>query len=158
MQNKKCDDNNYHRSDVISFDYNKCTGCKVCELICSFHHHNFFSTSFSRIHIFNDLFFGHNKANYCLQCTIPQCLIACPINAIDIDKKTGAKIIDKEKCDACGKCAKACPYNKEGFVLRVSPNKLSYIKCDLCDGCPQCVEWCAPKALTYLKRGSKIVE
>jgi len=153
MQRKIYDKTECINSDVIDFDYHKCTGCKVCELICSFHHYKFFSTSFSRIHVFNDIFFGHNKANYCLQCTTPQCCIICPIKAISIDKKTGVKIIDIEKCDACGKCADVCPFNKEGFVLRISPNNQNYIKCDLCNGDPQCVEWCAPKALTYIKRG-----
>jgi anaerobic carbon-monoxide dehydrogenase iron sulfur subunit len=158
MQNKKFDVSNYFKSDMINFDFKKCTGCKVCELVCSFHHYNFFSTSFSRLHIFNDIFNGHNKAHYCLQCKTPQCYIACPINAIYIDEKTGAKIIDPSKCDACGKCADACPYNKEDFVIKASPDKQNYIKCDLCNGCPECVEWCAPKALTYFKRGEHFVE
>ena len=111
---------------LLHFDYNKCTGCKVCELICSFHHYNFFSTSFSRIHIFNDYFLGIIKPIIVCSAQSLNVIIACPINAIYIDEKTGAKIIDTEKCDACGKCAEACPYNKEGFVLRMSPNKQSY--------------------------------
>ena len=153
MQEKIFEKTDYPNSAVIHFDFHRCTGCKVCELMCSFHHHDFFSTSFSRIHIFNDIFFGHNKAHFCLQCTTPQCLIACPNKAIYINETTGAKIIDTEKCDACGRCADACPFNRERFILRISPNKQNYIKCDLCNGSPQCVEWCAPKALSYLKRG-----
>jgi anaerobic carbon-monoxide dehydrogenase iron sulfur subunit len=153
MHERKLDKKDCLESDAIHFDFHKCTGCKVCELVCSFHHHNFMSTSFTRIHIFNDLFFGRNKAYFCLQCTTPQCYHACPKNAIYFDELTGAKIIDPKICDSCGKCAIACPFNKEGFVLRKTPDEQNYIKCDLCGGTPQCVEWCAPKALSYIKRG-----
>ena len=142
-------------SDTIKYDSTKCTGCKVCEMVCSFTYNGFFSPSFSRVHIFNDIFSGHNSIDICRQCDIPQCYFACPVEAIYIDKNTGGRIIDEKKCNACGKCAEACPYNKNGFILRNDPNKKIFVKCDLCDGNPKCVEWCAPKALSYVKRGEK---
>lgn len=140
-------------SDNIVFDSTKCTGCKVCELVCSFSQNNVLSPSLARIHIFNDLFFGLNRADNCRQCVSPQCYYVCPVDAIYIDENTGGRILDDEKCNGCGKCAEACPYNKEGFIIRYEPDKKVFIKCDLCWGEPKCVEWCAPKALSYIRRG-----
>ena len=34
----------------ISIEIEKCTGCKVCELVCSFKHHGEFNPTLSRIH------------------------------------------------------------------------------------------------------------
>jgi Fe-S-cluster-containing dehydrogenase component len=139
-------------SDNLSYDSKKCTGCKLCELVCSYYHNGLFKTSISRIHIFNDVFSGFNKADICRQCIEPQCYHKCPINAIYIDENTGARIIDGEKCDGCGVCANSCIFNEEKHVIKYDQDKKVFIKCDLCNGNPKCVEWCVTKALTFVKR------
>ena len=138
----------------IFFDLNKCTGCRVCELVCSFVHYNEFNPSLARIHIFNDLFTGKNRASICQQCIQASCIEACPVDAIYIDETTNALIIDSEKCVACGQCAKACPWNEGNYVIKHDEKRNLFIKCDLCGGHPHCVEWCAPKALTYDRGGA----
>lgn len=42
------------------------------------------------------------------QCAQPWCGDACRICYL-CRRKSGARIVDKEKCIACGACTKACP-------------------------------------------------
>lgn len=138
------------KSNILRYDNSVCTGCKVCELVCSFYHEKIFSQSLARLHIFNDIFYGKNRANLCLQCDDPQCYYACPVSAIIIDENTGARLIDNSLCTGCGSCAQECPYNKEGHVIKQHENENIYYKCDLCGGDPKCVEWCPTGALAYI--------
>ena len=152
MQKEMLKNSKLPYSGLLIYDSNKCTGCKVCELVCSFFHEKVFSPSLARIHIFNNIFVGNNSAYICKNCASPKCYYACPIDAIFIDNNTGIPIIDEDICDGCRECAKKCPYNNDGYIIKYNLNKNVFIKCDLCGGEPKCVEWCAPKALSYIKK------
>lgn len=143
------------KSDTLHYDPSKCTGCKLCEFVCSFVHEGTFSPNLSRIHIFNDIFSGQNKADICHHCLSPNCYYACSFNAIYIDEKNGARILDETKCTSCGACVEACPFNENGKIIKYNTNKQTYFKCDFCGGTPKCVEWCAPNALTHKKRNGE---
>jgi len=85
----------------------------------------------------------------CTQCAVPACFYACPVeDAIVIDSSTGARVIVKERCIACGRCYDACLV---GMII-YNPMRNTYGKCDLCDGSPACVKYCPTKAVTYDKR------
>ena len=134
----------------IEFDPSKCWWCLACELACSLYHEGECSRSFSRLHIELDLLNGEVTGHICRQCEFPACLYACPIEgALTIDEETGSRIINEENCIGCGLCARNCPYNGEGWVIRSRADKRKFFKCDLCGGTPQCVEICPTKALTY---------
>lgn len=139
---------------IISIDNEKCTGCRSCELACSISHEGISSPTLSRLSILRDFISGENSIEICKQCEGPECMLACPVeDAMFIDEKTGARIINEEKCIACGNCARACPFNENDSIIKYNPNKNVYIKCDLCylrkDG-PVCVQICPYGALSYV--------
>ena len=133
----------------IEFDNERCVWCRSCELICSLFHEGECNPSLSRIKISIDLFEGKAEGHVCKQCEDPECLKACPVEAIRIDEKIGIPVILEDKCVGCGLCSKACPYNDEGKILFLNPTKKVYMKCDLCSGIPQCVQVCPSKAIKY---------
>ncbi|MEM2876069.1 MAG: 4Fe-4S binding protein, partial [Candidatus Bathyarchaeia archaeon] len=61
-----------------------------------------------------------------------------PVGALSISEETGAIIVDKELCTACGNCIEACP----GRVPVIHPTEKYALICDLCDGDPQCAKVC----------------
>lgn len=77
------------------------------------------------------------------------CYLACEYDALQIDPKTGARVIDPEKCVGCGECMAACPWNM--IVHNEEADKNT--KCDLCGGDPQCVKYCPASAIKYIQLG-----
>ena len=141
------------KSGVILSDATICHGCGICELVCSLSHSGACGPAQSRIHILRDPLAGEVTVETCRQCPYPGCYYACPFGAIDIDPKTGARVIDDDRCEGCGTCAKACPSNERGTMIRPDPEKGAYLKCDLCSGLgrgPLCVEACPWGALRYV--------
>lgn len=135
----------------------KCTGCGICELICSLDHEGMCSPALSRIWIKrqeSEWFKSEVPAPYervvCAQCPgLAPCMAVCPIDgALTRDPDTGAVIINYELCTACEECVEACPY--DAMAYHEGMDKV--IKCDLCGGKPLCVEWCPPKVLRYVKK------
>jgi len=84
----------------------------------------------------------------CEHCKNPMCLKVCPTKAISRHEKTGAVIIDQEKCVACGLCQKYCPLE----MIYVNPETHKAFKCDLCQGDPECVQACPFNALELLNQ------
>ena len=132
---------------VLTFDSKSCRWCSACELACSLHHEGQCRPSAARLRLRIDQFKGKSSAVLCHQCRKPFCLLACLEEAIVIDQRTGAPVILAERCNGCGACAEACPFNKEGLVVRLDEEMGTYVKCDLCGGVPECVEVCPTSAL-----------
>jgi Fe-S-cluster-containing dehydrogenase component len=126
----------------IAADLEKCTGCGTCELICAIKKENAYNPHCSRIKILR-LYQLANMAIACRLCENPPCVIACPLDCLVQSEKTGAILVNEEKCDCCGWCIQACPYG----AIMVNPEKETVMMCDLCGGDPQCVEWCPEEAL-----------
>ena len=83
----------------------------------------------------------------CRQCPHPvPCANACPQGAIQVDPKTGARVVVKERCIGCHLCEKACPWDMMSFDDE--ENKAS--KCFLCNGDPKCVKACPAAAIRYI--------
>ena len=132
----------------------KCTGCRICEAVCSFEHFGVVTPQLSAIKVEKNFYNWLVRASphsvaisrrICLQCLgEPPCMKACSTGAIN--RSDGAVIIDKEKCTKCGLCIKACPYG----AIRFDKAKRELIKCDLCGGDPQCVKWCPAHVLEYV--------
>lgn len=117
----------------------KCTGCRLCELICSYHNFGVYSLAKSRIKI---LYYppGFDVPTLCHHCDDPKCLLACSQSAIS--KQKGLVVINEDLCDGCGKCVDACPY--DGIFL--DPANEKAIICILCG---QCVKECPTGCLTF---------
>jgi carbon-monoxide dehydrogenase iron sulfur subunit len=124
----------------------RCTGCRTCELACSMAHDNVFNPTKSRIRVqlegVPELF----TVNVCKSCGIPPCKEACPTDpkSIDRDEKVGGgMIINDDTCIKCGKCVEACPF----AAISWHPDTNFPLVCDVCSGDPECVKFCASKAL-----------
>lgn len=140
----------------IVFDPQLCTGCRVCMAVCSFvKERGSVRPEASRIQVHVDPF-GGTVENYmpqpCLQCEEPQCLSACPVEAVYVDVKTGARVIDEDRCIRCGKCVEACGSHFDPPRVIFDQDKQTYVKCDLCGGAPECVKWCPNGALRFVDR------
>jgi Fe-S-cluster-containing hydrogenase component 2 len=147
MKDKRQGKNFMNERYRIQFDPDACRWCRACELICSHEHEGEFAPSCSSIRLVLDQFQAEVRVAVCRQCKKPKCLEACPTGAIIIDKKTRAAKILSQKCDGCGSCVLACPFNREGLILHYSKAAESYTKCDLCGGLPKCVAICPTGAL-----------
>jgi len=144
------------KSGVIVYDPEKCVVCRACMVRCSTAHEGIASLELSRITIVADYYLsGERVMNVCQQCDYPSCYFACPVSAIKIDSKTGARYIDESVCIGCGSCAEACPFMPEVETLKKKTlkGKTVFIKCDLCkdrEEGPACVEACPYGALRYV--------
>ena len=130
---------------VLFVEPEKCTGCRLCENVCSIYHEKVSNPSRARIHIVKWEDAGLYLPMVCQQCETPICETVCPMGAIKRDAKTGALLIDKDLCVGCNLCVMFCPL---GGVI-IGKNR-EILKCDLCGGDPLCVKFCIPGALQYI--------
>lgn len=98
---------------------------------------------------------------FCQQCSEPECYFACPLKdyAFFIDEKTGVRYIDTEKCNGCGICVTACPFEESRINLAKVNGRTVAIKCDLCKDRPEgpvCVEVCDRQALTFVSSAGRL--
>ena len=129
------DDTNEQLWILITPD--KCSGCRLCEVACSLEHEGLIWPEASRIRIY-ELLPGVNVPHTCVQCPDYPCVESCKFDSLSVDEKTGAVLVDEEKCTECGACVLAC----SGNVPRIPAGKGSVVICDLCGGNPKCVEVC----------------
>jgi Fe-S-cluster-containing hydrogenase component 2 len=135
----------------IARDYTKCSGCRRCEIACSLFHEGKIWPEASRIRVFM-LIPTVEIPHLCAQCDDAPCITSCPVKALSLDAKTGAIIVNKEACIACGSCINACP----GKVPSIHPMEKYALICDLCGGRPQCVEVCQEGGYNALWVAKKI--
>lgn len=126
----------------IVVDYSKCSGCRYCELWCSFSHERVFSSSLSRITVVKDDKIGLDHPIVCNQCAPAPCIEVCAQNALIKDEDGIVQVVE-DKCIGCKLCVDACPYG----AIKINPTKLKPLICDLCDGKPICISKCPTNAL-----------
>lgn len=131
---------------ILNAEFNLCTGCRSCEIWCAFKHHQECNPHYSRIRVVKFDQEGLAIPIYCLNCKDPKCQDVCPANAIRLDEKTGALLIDLDQCTSCQECIKACAFSG----LQILPDG-TIVKCDLCGGDPVCVKHCESGALKYVE-------
>jgi Fe-S-cluster-containing hydrogenase component 2 len=156
---------------VIFPDPTLCIGCLTCEVICSQVHKAQGLSDVPRIRIFNDAetkvdpvilaaYPGRGSFHQepCLQCPTAECLYVCPVDAFQVEPRTGARFIREDACVSCGRCANACPFPitdetkatnqltlQQHTRITYDPVADTFAKCDLCywrEGGPACVERC----------------
>ena len=156
---------------AIAVDPSLCIGCLTCEVACSDVHRDAGLSDLPRIRIYNldsvrvnpevirafgDR--GRFAQQVCLQCPDAPCLPVCPVDALQVDSETGARVINRDTCIDCGKCEKSCIFPTLDEALATGQQTLGqrsritrderldvYTKCDLCyfrEEGPACVELC----------------
>ncbi len=124
----------------IRIDKQKCTGCGLCENICSLFHNGLINKKMSAVRIRMDVLGDSvHKPEICLQCTNMKCL--------EGEMLTKEEQFAEKKKFIWNNIQRvfSCPFNGcffyDGKVYR----------CDLCGGDPQCVKVCTTTALTITK-------
>ncbi len=146
------------KSGVVVCDENLCTGCGVCELMCSLSHDGMTGPGLSRVRIAHDPFADRINFYGCGQCDSPGCYSACPLpdEALCIDGVTNARYINKDECIGCGICVESCSLQPPR--VRFNEDQNVAFKCDLCrgrEGGPACVEYCKHGALRFIPSGER---
>ena len=121
-----------------------CTGCRTCELACSFAHSLDGQLGSSRIRV-HPVGPDRYVQITCLQCVNAACVKVCPTQALVRDEQTGAIDVDAHRCIGCGLCEAACPFGHMHFDKELSLP----VKCNLCGGRPACAMFCPHKALEW---------
>ena len=131
---------------VLVVDYEKCTGCRSCEMACSVSHVQVVNPIKSAVRVVKWEAEGLSVPIVCQQCEEPACAAICPVQAISRDPDIGAVIVDSDLCVGCRMCVVACPFG----AVALDRDRRQAIKCDLCGGAePWCVRFCEPGALAY---------
>ena len=128
----------------IEIDIDKCTGCRICESVCSAYHYDpkysLSNPARSRIRIF----FDEKNDVY-----IP--MKAGPYTEAECDGRK-SYTINGRKYEECIFCPVSCPSR----TLFKEPDSNLPLKCDMCGDPPPpegplCVAWCLDDALTYVE-------
>lgn len=136
---------------VVKVDADKCTGCRLCELVCSGFHS---APKYDTI----------NPARARIQ------IILHPIKDIWLPVFAGeyapaecmgreTYLIDGKEYEECAFCRAACPA-RDRFK---EPDSGLPLRCDMCEDepplkQPKCVEWCLNDVLTYEEREEEVDE
>ena len=120
----------------IKVNQAKCSGCHLCEMVCSLFHLGTINTEKAAIRIHkDDLGTSLNTPVLCRQCKEMKCL----------DDRRGAETQERKKFIWKKTRAEHCPFH----ALSVLGGKAFH--CDLCGGKPQCLKVCTPGALQITK-------
>ncbi len=131
---------------ILVVDYEKCTGCRACEMACSVSHVGVSNPAKSAVRVVKKLRDGLNVPVICQQCEDPACANICSVQAISRDEDTGAIVVNYDLCVGCRMCMVACPFGAVAYNV----DQRQAIQCDLCGGDePWCVRFCEPGALTF---------
>lgn len=130
----------------IICDPAKCTGCRLCEYVCSATKNGSFDATLSRIRVVR-IEPVTMTAISCRLCADAPCIIACPREALSRSEKNGIILVDEDRCDGCGWCVEACDFG----AIVLNPYTKNAEICNLCEdqeGGPRCVEFCPKEALS----------
>lgn len=125
-------------------DPEKCTGCRICELVCSATKEKGFNPLLSRIRTIRAADSLLNMSVSCRLCKKPACVKSCPRKALAKDEATGIILIDYDRCSGCFRCVEACEF---GAIVSHLDKGIVAI-CDLCEGNPKCIRYCPKEALS----------
>jgi len=131
----------------LYIDHEKCTGCRLCELVCAVWHDGISNPARSRIRVMKWEAEGLYIPMTCQQCQDAPCLNVCPVKAISQEEETGRITVDYDTCIGCRSCVSICPFGAMSF----NTIDRRVLKCDHCDGDPQCVRFCEVKAVDFVE-------
>ncbi|MBI4286713.1 MAG: 4Fe-4S dicluster domain-containing protein [Chloroflexi bacterium] len=130
---------------MLFVDRERCSGCRICEIYCSFVKTKTCNPARSRIGVIQWEEEGLSAPVVCHQCEKAPCLLECPVKAISKDQASGLVSIDQNVCIGCRECLTACPFG----AISVDPVDNKVFKCDLCGGEPWCARVCPTGAIRF---------
>ena len=130
----------------LAIDATKCTGCRICEMVCSVKKEGVVNPSRARIQIIKWELVSFDMPMVCQQCQDAPCATVCPVNALSRDVASGIVNHNEDICIGCKSCVAVCPFGAMGIDIK----KDKVIKCDLCQGDPTCVKFCDTGAIQYV--------
>ena len=148
-----------HAQHMIDVDIEKCIGCQMCMVDCAAHHADPKDLPISypkswdllpEARLFVEAEGAVPVPLLCKHCEGAPCATVCPTGAIQVDEKTGFKILDKESCIGCRSCLLTCPFG----LISMDREGRAAQKCDMCierfeAGIePVCVQICPRGALS----------
>jgi carbon-monoxide dehydrogenase iron sulfur subunit len=136
--------------EILTIDHERCTGCRICEMFCSFAKTRTFNPVRSRVFVVKWEEVGIMAPVMCQHCQDPPCIPVCPVNAISKNKDTGVVSINFDICIGCRMCIMACPFG----ALSFDPVEEKIIQCDLCredKGGPICAKVCPVGAISLVR-------
>ena len=131
---------------ILIVDAIKCTGCRICEMVCSVKKEGVINPLRARIQVIKWEQISFDMPMVCHHCQNPPCAAVCPVDAISLDAASGIVNLDQDLCIGCGSCIEACPFGAIGIDTKAD----KIIKCDLCQGDPTCVKFCETQAIQYI--------
>ena len=140
---------------AIVTDLDRCTGCQSCATACAQENSLPPAAYWTRVYQYGPSGdFPELQMYYlpvaCQHCAKPACVTACPTGA-SYKRADGIVLIDREKCQGCQSCEKACPYHVHFFEAAAKKTQ----KCTLCvhlvdaGDRPACVKTCTTHALYF---------
>ena len=156
---------------MIVADPARCVGCRRCESACVAFNQGKAQPAIANVKVNRNLLYGpiYNGnttvgqtgqgiyGNFlavqdtCRQCAHPvPCALACPHDAIQVLEPVNARVVDQAKCQGCGICVDACPWEMPTLDGPVKGADTKAWKCTLCGGNPECVAACTTGALQYV--------
>jgi len=136
-------------------DLNRCTGCQACQLACEIENGLAADASWRRVHTFNAMHLPgvphYHLSLACNHCAEPPCLRYCPALAYRKDPRTGAVLLNADKCIGCRYCSWVCPFDAPKFQAGAGiMQKCTFCAPRLHDGlAPACVQACPTGALQH---------
>lgn len=136
------------RRYIISVDVAACTGCRICEMVCSLSHTGTCWPERARLRVVSGEREGRvdSVPVLCMRCEVPACRLACPTGATYEGGPAGALLVAAERCIGCSGCVWACPFGASAL----DPETHVAHRCDQCEGDPRCVKHCPTGALRYV--------
>jgi carbon-monoxide dehydrogenase iron sulfur subunit len=136
----------YFMKNMLFIDAGKCTGCRSCEIYCSFINGRACNPASSRVRVIKFEQKGINIPTMCMQCEDPPCMVSCPVSAIKKETESGLVVLDHDACIGCKLCMMNCPLGAISF----DSIEGKVFKCNQCSGDPICAKMCATGAITFL--------
>ncbi len=130
----------------VILNVDRCTGCRICEIVCSIEKEKSIIPRLARIMIKSSPKEGIDEPMICRHCIDAPCAAVCPSEALELDNN-GLLTFNQNNCNQCELCIDACIYG----VLRISDNDGFPMVCDGCKGSFPCIENCPTGAISIEK-------
>ena len=135
---------------MLIVDHTKCTGCRLCEVVCSANKIGTVNPNRARVAVVKWEQSCVAIPMLCQQCESAPCMAVCPVKALNMDESIGRVTVNYDLCIGCRFCVAVCPFG----AMDIDSVTGKVIKCDLCDGEPMCAKFCETGALQYVDVGT----